>query len=111
MVGDGTQEKDDSSLEIGSSVEDRTSSQSPVVGTLHQFDRHLIFFPAANSSCYSSEMNDNDAEHFPWPLGYVLYKYFFKSHRGNSTGQRSMRFCALSKLVYIKTQVLELIEA
>jgi len=51
-------------------------------------------------------------KHFPWPPKYVLHEFLFKSHEKQSNGKTWKRgFCALSKLVYFETQLLELVES
>ena len=51
-------------------------------------------------------------EHFLWFPEYVLLELSFKSHEKQLYG-KSLKggFCAISKLVYSKTQLLELIES
>jgi len=51
-------------------------------------------------------------EHFPWPPEHVLYEFLFKSHEKQSNGKSwKSGFCALSKMVYSKTQLGELNES
>jgi len=51
-------------------------------------------------------------EQFPWLPKYVLDEFIFKSHEKQSNGKSWKRgFCALSKLVCFKTQLLEMVES
>jgi len=51
-------------------------------------------------------------EQFPWPPDHVIHAFLLKSHEKQSNGKSWKRgFCALSKLVYFKTQLLELVES
>jgi len=50
-------------------------------------------------------------EYFLWPPEYVLHAFLFKSHEKQSNYKTwKRRFCALSKLVYFKTRLLELVD-
>jgi len=50
-------------------------------------------------------------EHITWPPEYVLHEFLLKSHEKQSKSKSwKRRFRALSKLVYFKTQLSELVE-
>jgi len=61
---------------------------------------------------YSSEMNDNDGIFYLVLVTCSPNESVFKPHEKQSNDQSwKRRLCALSKLVYFKTQLLKLVES
>jgi len=70
----------------------------------------MLFFVADTFSIIRLKLM-TITENFPWLLEYVHHDFLFKSHEKKSNGIWKRGFCAPSKLVYFKTQLLELIES
>jgi len=95
---------------FGTSMEDSISSQTSVLICTSSTSVQNIVFCYEYLFYYSSEIIDHDGT-FPWPPEYVLHEFLLKSHEKQSNGKSwKRRFCKLSKLVYFKTQLLELVE-
>jgi len=71
-----------------------------------------MLFLGANTSFIIRLKCMTITDHFPWPLKCVLPEFLIISH-GKQSYRKSGKggICAISKLIYFKTQLLELVES
>ena len=90
-------------------MEDPTSSQTSVLKCASSTSVHDVVFRCEYLFYYSSEMSDNDGT-FSLALGICPDEFLFTKNNQMVRAEKK-GFCALLKLVYFKTQLLELVES